>query len=597
MSNMSKFDILFKEAQIYDGTGAPPFKGSVGVKGERINMISEPTQGSQDDARTVIEARGLALVPGFIDVHNHADLSILYYPKAESFARQGITSFVGGHCGDSPGPYGDYIGEPWFYREIYEDARPRMDRQDWLIPREMLNAKHREVFGWEIDWKTMGEFLKKVGQQGLSLNYVPLVGHGTIRSYVMETDFKRYATKKEIKEMRELTEQAMLEGCRGLSVGRTYEPGSWASFDEVLACAKVAAKYGGIYNSHCLRSAPRGDKKPGELPPNPLHGVEEVISIAKKAEISVQISHLGNSFVVQPPDNDIMTEAAVRATLHIVDNAVNDGLNVNFDVIPHHQTGGIFTTPYLIGVLSQWLRIAGTPGQMAKALLMEDLRDEIKARIDSGKIMNLNPMQTPDWAQTRIIRECKDTRFLNRSIAKIAEELKLDPLDTLFKIIMADPWTRTETTRTKDDRAKLEYFRHPRMMIGVDTFAVDDKNESRHPPWLLPNENAFGGMARYLRRAARETKILTLQEAIRKITSLPATKFRMSNRGILKVGAYADIVVMNPETISDQGSQIEPRIYAKGIEYVTVNGSLVVRKGEHTGALPGKVLYREVEQE
>jgi len=385
----------------------------------------------------------------------------------------------------------------------------------------------------------------------------------------------------------------MQDGCRGLSVGRTYEPGRWANFEEILACAKVAAKYDGIYNSHCMRSEPRGDKKPEEARENPVYGVLEAIDIGRKAKMSVQISHLGNQFNVTPPDNEIMTEAAVKATLKVIDDANEEGLDVNFDVIPHHQTGGIFVSPYLVGAFSKWLKIAGNPEQLVKALEMEDLRDEIKEYINEGKTFAINPKSTPNWAEKRIVRVCKEPKFVDKNIAKIAEELEMEPIDAVFEVIRADPMTKVHSFRTEDDRVKLDYFQHPRMMVGCDTFAVDEKTQNRHPTWMLPNQNAFGGFAFYLRRMVREEKRLTLEEAVRKVTSQPAKKFKMTDRGVLKPGAYADIAVWNPETISDRGDQIEPRRYPDGFDYVLINGTMVFDGKEHTGALPGKVLYRE----
>ena len=584
-----EYDFIIKNALIVDGTGSVPFKGGVAVSGEKIVALGEV----KDDANVVLDAKGHIVSPGFIDVHNHVDLSILYYPKAESFVRQGITSFVGGHCGDSTGPYNEFIGEPWFYSDLYQDVRPTMGRGDWLVPKDAFNEKHRELYGWEVDWDTMAGYFKRVEETGHSPNMVSLVGHGDIRSYVMGTDYKRYATKKEIREMRNLVDQAMQDGCRGLSVGRTYEPGRWANFEEILACAKVAAKYDGIYNSHCMRSEPRGDKKPEEARENPVYGVLEAIDIGRKAKMSVQISHLGNQFNVTPPDNEIMTEAAVKATLKVIDDANEEGLDVNFDVIPHHQTGGIFVSPYLVGAFSKWLKIAGNPEQLVKALEMEDLRDGIKEYINEGKTFAINPKSTPNWAEKRIVRVCKEPKFVDKNIAKIAEELEMEPIDAVFEVIKADPMTKVHSFRTEDDRVKLDYFQHPRMMVGCDTFAVDEKTQNRHPTWMLPNQNAFGGFAFYLRRMVREEKRLTLEEAVRKVTSQPAKKFKMTDRGVLKPGAYADIAVWNPETISDRGDQIEPRRYPDGFDYVLINGTMVFDGKEHTGALPGKVLYRE----
>lgn len=593
ISMSEEHDILIKNGIIVDGTGNPPYKGALSVKDQQIQAVGEVSGDLKGDARIIIDANGKAVSPGFIDVHNHVDLSILYYPLAQSFVMQGITSFVGGHCGDSAGPYNEYIGEPWFYIDIYQDVSPKMGRNEWLIPKDDFNVRHKELYGWEVDWDTMAGYFKRVEETGLTPNMIPLVGHGDLRSFVMGIDYKRYAKKKEIKEMQKLTEKAMLDGCCGLSVGRGYEPGSWANFEEILACAKVSAKYGGIYNSHCLRSGPRGDKKPSEAPLNPIYGVLEAIDIGRKAKMSVQISHLGNQFTVNPPDNDIMTEAAIKATLKTIDDANEEGLNVHFDVIPHHQSGGIFSSPYLIGIFSKWLKIAGSPKQLVNAFRMDDLREEIKENINSGKMMQLNPNTDPLWAEKRYILEHKKVDWVHKNILEIAEMLKISPVDALFNIITEDPMCKVQTIRNKDDWVKLEYYKHPNMMVGCDTFAVDDKAQNRHPSWMLPSQNAFGGHPGYLKRIIRETGFLSMEEAVRKITSLPANKFKIKDRGILRPGSYADITIWDPEIITDMGTAAEPRQYPKGIDYVIINGEIVVKKGKQNKVMPGKILYRE----
>ncbi|MBN2334388.1 amidohydrolase family protein, partial [Candidatus Bathyarchaeota archaeon] len=202
------YDILIKKGLIVNGTGGPAYKGSLAVKGDRIAALSkEPIMG---DAATVLDAGGKAVTPGFIDVHNHGDLSILYYPKADGFVRQGITSFVGGQCGDSPGPFGDqYVGLPWVLGDLYSDVEPTMYTREWLAHRDKVNERHRELYGWEIDWHTMAEFFQRVEAKGISPNYVPMVGHGDIRSLVMGEDFRRQATKREVREMVRHTEQSM----------------------------------------------------------------------------------------------------------------------------------------------------------------------------------------------------------------------------------------------------------------------------------------------------------------------------------------------------------------------------------------------------
>ncbi len=585
-----EIDILIKNALIVDGTGAQSYKGALAINGERITAVSKTP--IMADAETVIDAKGLAVTPGFIDVHNHGDLSILYHPRAEGFIHQGITTFVGGQCGDSPGPFGDWIGLPWVLSDLYRDISPRMYVEDWLQPRELVNQRHREVYGWEIDWNTMGEFFQRVKAKEISPNYVPLVGHGDIRSLVMGPDFKRSATVTEIKEMVKHTEQAMKEGCRGITVGRDYDPGIWADFDEILACAKMAAKYGGVYASHSLRTGHRKPRRPGEFPPVKTMGVLEAIDIGRKAKMPVQVSHLGVLYDVTPGDDKALMMEAVKATMRIIDEARTEGIDVNFDEIPHHLAGGISTSPWLIHSLRPWLEIAGSPEQLAKALRMPDFRDEIKACIWAGKHYGLNPNINPNWARERVIAECKEKAFHEKTVAKVAQESSVDELDALFNIIMADPYTKVERRGT-DDWVKLEFYKHPEMMIGIDTFAVDMKRQSWHYPPSYPSQNSYGGFACYLRRSVREAKILSIEEAVRKITSSPARKFKLTDRGTLKEGAYADIVVWSPETITDKGTQIEPRQKPEGIPYVLVNGKMVVKDSVHTGALPGRVLTRE----
>ena len=222
------YDILIKNTLIADGTGVPAFRGALAVKREYIAALGKVEGDLKVDAETIIDGEGLVACPGFIDVHNHGDLSILYYPEAESFVRQGITTFVGGQCGDSPGPFGEYIGLPWFLGDLYVDLAPTMYNRKWLIPRDVLNQRHKELFGWEIDWNTMGEFFEKVEAKGISPNFAPLVGQGDVRSLVLGPDFERKATKDEIAEMEVHVTKAMEDGCIGISVGRDYDPGIWA---------------------------------------------------------------------------------------------------------------------------------------------------------------------------------------------------------------------------------------------------------------------------------------------------------------------------------------------------------------------------------
>ena len=583
-----EYDILIMDVSVIDGIGADAFRGSIAVKGERIVAMGE----LKGDAETVIDADGLVATPGFVDVHNHGDLSILYYPEAEGFVRQGITTFVGGNCGTSPGPYSDYVDQYYFHYDLYNSVAPDMYYPKKLLRRELVNDKHRELYGWEIDWHTMGEFFERVEANGLTPNYVPIVGHGDIRYFVMGPDFRRKATKKEARALEVKVHEAMKDGCRGISVGRDYEPGFYAEFEELIACAKVAAQYGGVYTSHSLRTGLRRDRRPGEFPPPKIKGILEAIDVGRLCKMPVQISHLSPLYDVWPSGSEVMSETSVKATLKAIDDARESGIDVNFDIIPHHLTGGIYTSPWLVGLLLPWLRVSGSREKLAEALRMREFRTEIRQTIMNGKWYGLNPNINPDWAGRSTIVSCKDQRFIEKTVNQASEELSLDPIETLMEILTVDPYTKS-VRKGEDDSTKLMFYGHPGMMIGIDTFALDDKWECRNPPWYLPNENSYGGFPRYFRRAVRETGTLKLEEAVRKVTSLPARKFKLEDRGVLMKGAYADIVVMDPETVTDRGDQLNPCRYPAGIEHVIVNGILVVDENKHTGAKPGKILRRE----
>jgi N-acyl-D-amino-acid deacylase len=374
-------DILIRNAFIVDGTGAPGYRGSVAVKGERIAAVGDVRGG----AETVIDAKGMAVTPGFIDVHNHGDMTIMYYPRADGFVRQGITTFVGGNCGSSPGPFGDLVSVGLMTGEIIQDLSPDMYYPSGLFRREEVNPMHRELFGWEIDWHTLGEFFRKLEAKGISPNYAPLLGHHPIRIMAMGTDNKRKATPAEVEEMKKHVEQAMKDGCVGFSAGRDYEPSIYADLDELVALAKVAAEYGGVYACHSLRTGLRKTRRPGEPPPIKINGLLETIEVGRKAKIPVEVSHLGALYDVVPTIDGELNEAAAKATLKIVDDARKEGIDVTFDVIPGIRAFGTSSNIWLAGTLLPWLRVAGSREQLAKALRMREFRGEIKDRIWEGK--------------------------------------------------------------------------------------------------------------------------------------------------------------------------------------------------------------------
>jgi N-acyl-D-amino-acid deacylase len=585
---MSDYDILIKNGLLVDGSGAPAFKGSVAVKDEKIIKLGDIT----GSAETEIDAKGLIVTPGWIDVHNHGDMTIYYYPKADGYVKQGITTFVGGNCGSSPGPYGELVSVSMGVGEIVTNLSPDMYYPNSTFLRDVVNAEHKKIFGWEIDWRTLGEFFTKLEKKGFSPNYAPLLGHHAIRIMAMGTDYKRKATSQEVQVMTKHVEQAMIDGCKGMSAGRDYEPSYYADLEELVELSKIVSKYGGIYAVHCLRTGLRKARHPGEQPTNKVGGLLESIDVGRKAKVSVQISHLGALYDVSPIGDRELMEAAGRATLKIVDDANKEGIDVSYDLIPGIRGYGTSQNIWLVSTLTPWLKVCGSKEQLGQALKMSEFREEIKATCWSGKYYGINPNSNPNWSSGVNLLEHKDPNYKGKNVAVIAQEKKIDPFDALFDAVVADPEAKIGGMGGRESPTKPMFYKHPKSMIGVDTLALDTTWIGKGPPWSLPSENSFNGWAQYWQSAVREQKILTLEQAVQKATSLPASKFKLKDRGLLKEGYYADITIFNLDTIKNKATPLNPAVYPEGIEHVVVNGQIVVWDEKHTGALPGKVLRR-----
>jgi N-acyl-D-aspartate/D-glutamate deacylase len=408
----------------------------------------------------------------------------------------------------------------------------------------------------------------------------------------MGMDYRREATPEEIEAMKPHLRQAMEDGCRGMSVGRDYPPGFWAVKDELVKLNKVVAEYDGVYQSHSLRTGLRQSRRPGEFPPAKIGGILEAIDVGRQAGTAVQISHLGPLYDVHPGGNKMMAEAATKATLHAVDEAIEEGLDVSFDLIPNTGGYGLFAVNHLVSLLIPWLKITGTPEQLAKALHMEDFREEIKATIWSGKWYSLNPNINPRWSMGRKIAESKEESFLEKTVGDIAKEKGIDPLDALFDIIQTDPYTKLYAMNFANPN-KAMFYKHPAMMAGTDTLAIDTDWKMESAPWYAPSQNSFNGFAAYFEDVVREGEWLTIEQAVHQVTELSAKKFKLTDRGVLKEGAYADMVIMDLERVKDMSTSLNPAVYPDGIDHVFINGEHVVDEMKHTGAKPGKVLYRE----
>ncbi len=594
-----EFDLLVKNAWIIDGTGREAYKGSIGVKDGVVAQVGEV----KGDAAKTIDAKGLYASPGWIDAHSHGDTTLLFFPQAESYVMQGVTTFIGGECGGSMGPFGDLIPLPGIARYYADELEPhKYYPKNTIFPRDQVNQVLERHFGVTIDWETLGEWFKRVEEVGVSMNVAPLVGQGTIRYKVMGTDYKRHSTPEELEEMKALIRQALEEGAIGLSTGLDYDPGVWASMDEINECVSVLKEYeNAVYCPHWRRTGRRRGVKFGDTRSNKVDGLLESINTCRVTGVKTNIAHLTPGWRLVPEGNEYMEEHNIRATLKFFDEALEEGLDISFDSMPWFLRGGFDVMPYLCSILLPWLKEAGSRERFAEWLRAEDYRQEIKDALRDGKWfirLAYNPNTNPQWAENIWISKHKDKSLVGKNLAQIAAERGTPQLDTWFDLICEDPDAMGYAAGTADTgnfpwkRYRALMFQHPVGSLSLDQSVYDAKYEMTKPPYHRPGINAFNAFPAFIIKMVKEEKIFTLEEAIYKMSTAAAEHHNLKGLGRLTPGSRADITIFNLDGLKVTATPVEPRQHPKGIEYVVVNGVPVVEKGRHTGARPGRVVKR-----
>jgi N-acyl-D-amino-acid deacylase len=592
------YDVLIKNGLIVDGTGKPGYKGSLGIQGERIAALGELV-GSADHE---IDAQGKVICPGFVDPHSHADVTLLKYPRAENLVMQGITTVIAGNCGMSLAPF------------------PAEGSSD------ILNAL-KNALGGDLDpsWRSFDEWLSFVEQFKISVNYAPLVGHSMLRTATMGMQTFRCATDAEIHAMESLTEEAMRSGAFGLSAGLDGAwPGAYADIDEeIVPLAKIAQKYGGFYAPHTrfhqnqwYASSPdqhgygiyHGPK--GEIFAGRYHGLLETVEICRKANgIPANIAHFTPAYIVPIPQPAYLAEAVARATLEeIIDKAWESGLKVMFNVVAwDHHIGGwtpIIDSFYSFQLfLPQWLRQM-KKADFAASLKDRDFREKIKDLVYSGtfKFNMVNPAAEPYWMDNSKVLTCTNPENIGKTIGEIARQRQPgsvkkaaydESLEVLFDILVEDPqagWVHFIDMR--HDGVLPTFLKHHAASPCTDGFALSQDIRYEDGLFLYGVcPNYYSMFPHYIDTYTKQEPVLSLEEAIRKATSVPACEvLGLDDRGILKEGAFADVLVFDYATIGQAGDYLTPTLAPNGICQVLVNGALVYENKQHTGARPGKVL-------
>jgi len=548
------FDVIIKNGRVVDGTGNPWFKTDVGIKGGKIQKIGiiDATEGE-----TVISAEGLVVSPGFIDIHSHADFILPLANHIDILAplvEQGITTLVTGNCGLSPFPVNptklDLLKG---YTEFFQGGK----------------------LSWS--WETTAEYLDNLSASGSVFNVVPLVSHGAIRIAVMGFDAGE-PSPTQMKEMQSMVSTAMEEGAFGLSAGLIYAPGMYASTDELIAITKSLIPFQGVFTCHV-----RGSSETG------LEATKEIISIARENRIPVEHSHMEAFGAPNWPHID--------ETIRLHDQARAEGLDVTFDVIPYTAANTTLTAcfpPYAFeGGINKFIERLKDPKQR------EQLRFDIENMISEWPTWRPgtwphNIARNTGWKNISLLwsPSDKNAKYFGKSFEEIGNIQKKKPFDAVADLLIEENGAALAlyfgVSGDLDNYEGLKKILcHPNGAINTDAILTGRGR---------PHPAAYGSYPRVLGQYVREQKLMRLEEAVRKMTSLSSHRFNLHNRGLIKLGMWADITIFNADTIRDNATYLKPDTPPTGIEWVLINGEIVVEKGKlQTKARSGQVLRNGTE--
>lgn len=531
-----EFDAILRSGDVYDGLGGLPQTVDVGLRGGRIAAIGDL---SEARAARELDATGLAVAPGFIDIHGHSDPCVLAGPRCESKVHQGVTTELCGMCGYSPAPVSAACREDLRAGAFFPEAE----------------------FEW--DWRSLDEYLDRVEAARPSMNIVQAVGHTPLRASVMGYD-ARPASPDELDAMGRMLAQALEEGGAGFSSGLIYPPGSFAPPEELEYLCRVAGRYGRGYYTH-MRS--EGDGL--------IDSVRETIAAARAGGVAVEIAHhkaAGRS-----------NWGKVRDSIALIEQARNEGVDVRVDVYPY--TAGSTT---MTSLLPDWAHEGGREELLAR-LRDPETRQRLADEISGPSGFAGPPRGEEAWTRVLVaaVADQRDREFEGLTLAQVGEVSGKAPVEAMFDLLLAHETRVSIVSFTMCDEDMAFVLGHPLSTVGSDASAVSAVNGRRYGK---PHPRAYGTFPRVLGRFARDQKLMPLAEAIRKMTSEPARRIGLKDRGVLREGAAADVVVFDPATIIDRATYADPHQFPDGIRQVWVNGVLVIDGGRHTGAGPGHVL-------
>ena len=528
------YDLVIRNGRIIDGSGNPWFYGDVAVLGDRIAAVDRILQGS---AKRVIDAKGLVVAPGFIDMHSHSDYLLLEDGNAQSKIRQGVTTEVLGE-GSSAGPY-----------------------QGKLSPRKIT------VKGKIVRITKLGQYFDAVEQAGISTNVASYVGIGNVWQSVMGTSFDR-PTPQQIAKMQSLVDEAMQQGAMGLSSQVMMPPGSLATTDDLVQLCKVVARHGGIYSTH-IRNEGTGV----------FESVKEAIEIGERAGVPVDIIHIKIA--------DQKYWGRMNEVIALIEAARKRGVNVQANVYPYTRGNN-----NLVSIIPPWAHEGGRQ-KLIERLKDPAQRSRIKQDVQTGIDGWYNHYMAVggDWSRMLISANNSFKGLTMDRVMALRTQGKKNPdlLEELFDFLIEQNGSVSTVYAHHTEKDMNLALSQPWCSVGSDGSAYATQGKLRRGN---PHPRNFGTFPRVLGVYVRELKLLRLEDAVRKMTSLNAAKIGIRDRGLLRAENFADITIFNPKTVIDKSTYTEPFQYPEGIEYVIVNGRVVLEKGKHTGLRPGRSLRK-----
>ncbi|MDB6158630.1 MAG: dihydroorotase [Gammaproteobacteria bacterium] len=528
------FDVLIRNGHLMDGTGSPWYSGDIGIRNGRIAALGRLGDAT---AKTTIDAKNLLVTPGFIDMLGQSEMTILVEPHLPSKIFQGITTEVTGE-GNSVAPISD---------RTIESDRP--------------GYEHLKI---NPDWRTLSQYFTRLERQGMGINLATYVGATSVRRVVIGDD-DRAPSPQELQQMKQLVAEAMHDGAFGLSTALQYAPAPYASTEELIALASEAGRYGGIYSTH-MRSEQNGI----------MQAIDETIRIGREAHVPVEIWHLKTAGKSQ--------WGKMKEVIAKIENARASGVDVTADTYAYTAWFNSFSA-----FVPPWAHDGG------QAKLIERMKDPVtRARIRKDMTT-----QTTEWDNEWLAIPGPESILIcvvqnpalrplqGKTLAQVAASRHQDPIDALLDILIEDKaYTSVAVFGMEENDVALA--------LAQPWVAIDNDSQGTAPAGILgqehPHPRAYGTFPRVLRKYVREEHRLTLQDAIRKFTSLPAQRLGLTDRGVLKQGMWADIAIFDPEQIHDVATFENPNQLSVGIQYLLVNGVPVIAGGKATNALPGKAL-------